>query len=311
MGTMADYSNSDRAPARRRLCVVAASLGVTALCLALLLTPRPVLADDLQSIQVVGAIPIDAERRRESLLKDLAIQEALWQGVSRVANELLDEQSLDVRVNAGGEEDGADTSGEGEPKSQASQVRTALGKDMVQYTRSFRIIDDQGENPVMFTSDPNAATEYVVIVEVQVDSKRVAEGLRSAGLLIERSGDVLTGIELEVRGLMEYGGLTQLVEVIEGRGVGAETVSPREFQRGVARFHVRAEWGAEELLERLLAAAPPELDITPVSVTEAPSDGGGFGEMVPARSELIVTVRWTGPDPDADPNEAPASRRRR
>ena len=295
-------------------------VAMLALSLAIGLAHGGAEAAEPETMQVVGAIPIDAELRRKSILKDLAIQEALWQGVSRVANDLLEEQSLDVLQLDGvdgvdgeadaGTEEPADGTAAGDAA--VDPVRTALGQDMVAYTKSFRILEDQGERPVMFTQNPDAATEYVVIVEVHVDAERVAAQLRTAGLLVERGADVLTRIRLEVRGLMQYAGLATLVALIEGDAVGAESVAPTEFQRGVTLMQVRAEWGADELLERLLAAAPPELVITPVSVTEKAAQSGIFGEMVQARSELVLTVSWTPPPAEEPPEgEQPTARWRR
>ncbi len=296
-------------PLRQSACVAACVLvllGVPSLGL-----PGTARAAETQSMQVVGAIPIDAEVRRKSVLKDLAIQEALWQGVSRVADELLEEQAIGL-IPVEGETNGEGAeAGEGAALTRSERVRAALGEDMVRYTKSFRILDDQGERPVMFTSNPDAATEYVVIVEVEVDAEHVASRLRSVGLLVEVAQDSLTGTQVEVQGLMQYAGLMRLVEVLLGRGVGAESVTPREFQRGLARLQVRAEWGAEELLSRLLAAAPPELRIRPVSVIEEFGETGVFGELVPPRSELVLAVQWTPPEPEAEPDDSPPARRRR
>jgi len=183
-------------------------------------------------------------------------------------------------------------------------IRAALGKDTVPYTRSFRIVDDQGERPVLFTEHPDAATEYVVVVEVQVEVDRVRERLVAAGLLeAEGLSAPLTGIELEVRDLTRYEGYEALVALLLGDRVGAASVSPRELEHGRAVLHVEAEWGPTELLERLMAAAPDALRIQALEVFEAEPSGDGWGlERGPAR--LVVSVRWTPPPSERAPTGA-------
>jgi hypothetical protein len=234
-------------------------------------------AAEIRVLEVVGAVPLDQATRASGLPKDRALEEALWEGVSRVASDLL----VDSIVP--------------EPEDGSDPVRAALGDDTVPYTRSFRIVEDQGERPMLFTEHPDAATEYVVVVEVQVEVDKVRDRLVAAGLLVDDSVTVpLTGIRLEVRDLAQYGGYQRLIELLESDAVGAVSVSPLELARDRLVLHVEAEWGATELLERLLGAAPDDLRIRALEVDDFEPSGGGWRlERGPAR--LVISVQWTGP----------------
>jgi hypothetical protein len=272
-------------------------------------------AAEVVELEVVGAIPMDARARRNSIPKDRAIDEALWQGVSRVAAELIAEnpfQPLEPDYdpdapggdgNAGDASDGGTEGDGGEPD---DPIREALGNDMVPYTRSFKIVEDQGERPVLFTDNPDAATEYVVIMAVHVDVDKLKERLAAAGLLAQAEIEILTGILLEVRGLTQYRGYQKLVELLQSEAVGAVAVSPRQLERGRALLQVEGEWGPEELLDRLLAATTPELTIVPISVEESGGYEPGGGSTLPGAgrlSVLVVGVRWTRPPPPSEASE--------
>ncbi len=263
---------------------------IRALIIGIWLASMPLSAmAEVRVLEVVGAVPLDEKTRARSIPKDRAIEEALWEGVSRVAGDLL----IDSVV----------------PESAEGQnpVRDALGLDMVPYTRSFRIVDDQGERPSLFTEHPDAATEYVVVVEVQVEVDRVRERLIDAGLLQSGERSALNGIELEIRDLTAYAGYEQFVSLLKGDRVGAASVSPLELDHGRAVLRVEAEWGAAELLERLLAAAPATLRIRPIAIDE--SQPRGVGERLePNRpSRLTLSVTWAPPVAHPDTASAPVS----
>jgi hypothetical protein len=240
---------------------------------------------EVRVLEVVGAVPLDEKTRGRSIPKDRAIEEALWEGVSRVAGDLL----IDSVVPETG--DGV------------NPIREALGRDMVPYTRSFRIVDDQGERPSLFTEHPDAATEYVVVVEVQVEADRVRERLVAAGLLDEAGRNALKGIEVEIRDLTAYAGYEQFVALLKAERVGAASVSPLELDHGRAVLQVEAEWGPAELLERLLAAAPASLRIRPIAIADARPIGAEADPVSGGPARLTLSVKWTPPvsNPDASP----------
>jgi hypothetical protein len=230
---------------------------------------------EVRRLEVLGAVSLSPKNRAKGTPRELAVRQALWEGVSRVASGLLVDSELV------------------EPEDGSNPIRAALGVDMIPFTRSFRIVEDQGERPSLFNDDPDAATEYVVIVEVQVDVDRVRERLVAAGLLATGSTETpLTGIRLEVQGITHFRGLEVLMETIRGEDVRATSVIPMEFERGRTILNVEAEWGANELLERLLAAAPPELRIIPIEIGGAEGDSG-------AQELLVLGVRWV-PAPEVE-----------
>lgn len=253
------------------------------------LVPLPSRAE-VRVLEVVGAVPLDAKTRGRSIPKDRAIEEALWEGVSRVAGDLLIDSVLPE-------------SAEG-----VNPIREALGRDMVPYTRSFRIVDDQGERPSLFTEHPDAATEYVVVVEVQVEADRVRERLIAAGLLDKAGRNALKGIELEIRDLTAYAGYEQFVALLKAERVGAASVSPLELDHGRAVLQVEAEWGPAELLERLLAAAPATLRICPIAIADTRAAAAGGEDLQPGGpARLTLSVKWTPPVTDRDASPAPVS----
>jgi hypothetical protein len=236
---------------------------------------------EVRRLEVLGAVSLSPENRAKGTPRELAVKQALREGVSRVASGLLVDSEP------------------AEPEDGSNPLRTALGADMVPFTRSFRIVEDQGERPSLFNDDPDAATEYVVVVEVQVDVDRVRERLVAAGLLATGASETpLTGIRLEVQGITHFRGLEALVETIRGEDVRATSVVPVEFERGRTILNVEAEWGAAELLERLLAAAPPELRILPIEIGAAGADDGSGAQEV-----LVLGVKWTPPASDEDGEE--------
>ena len=250
--------------------------------LALLAVPA---AAEVRVLEVVGAVPLDAASRAKGMPKDRAIEEALWEGVSRVAEDLLVDSVLP------------------ESASGAEPLRGALGRDMVPYTRSFRIVDDQGERPMLFTEHPDAATEYVVVVEVQVEVERVRERLVAARLLADEGRSSFESILLEVRDLDRYEGYDALVRLLRSPAVGAASVTPRELERGRSVLSVQGEWGAADLLERLLASAPPEMQITPLRVQAAEGSGQGVGSA--SGGALVISLRYAPPDPGEPGRPAP------
>ncbi len=249
------------------------------LLIAMLACLASVASAEVRRLEVVGAIALDSETRHSEVPREKAIGEALWEGVYRVAAGLLVDSLLP----------------------DPNPVRSALGSDVTPYTRSFRILEDQGERPALFSDDPDAYTEYVVVVEVQVDVDRVKERLLAAGLLEPSGHSVeLSRIRLEVRGLTQYRGYEELLALLLGEGVGARSVTPLEFRRGYTLLQVEAEYRASELLERLLASASAQLRITPLTLDDAAAGDAGEGAHRRHQS-LTLEVSWS-PPPSPEPD---------
>ena len=232
---------------------------------------------ELRVLEVVGAVPVSASSGQAKMPKEQAIDEALLEGVSRIAEEFLIEA------------DPASAQG----PDQRDRLRAVLGPDMVPYTRSFRIVEDQGERPVLFT----AATEYVVVVSVEVETERIREQLIRAGLLAEEGQGIVQGYELRVTGVRHYLGYQALVELLESEAVGVKSIVPREVGSESLSLAVQADFDAAMLLERLRAAAPSNLEIHSEGPTEKdPSQaagdlGGGSAGVLPSDAMGTTVAR--------------------
>jgi hypothetical protein len=164
----------------------------------------------LQRVEAVGSYGIQESLRSRVTPRDEAVQLAIWEGVSRVALESIGEY-------ASTEEDMA-------------ALEAALGKDMLPYTRSFRILEDKGENPVLFADNPGIKTEYIVVVEVLVDVDRVEGALAEAGLVQDGEPSTTAGdpIFLELVGIERYDTFDSIREAIRSE-LGASRVETLGF----------------------------------------------------------------------------------
>jgi hypothetical protein len=156
---------------------------------------------------------------------------------------------------------------------------------MGRYTSRFRILEDRGEGPARYSTNPKARAEYVVLVEVQVDVERVRGRLIEAGL-VAPSGLVPEGSSfiLEVRGLGVYPAYAALREAIVG-GAGARSVVPVSMARDWVVLRVESEDSGTDFLKKLLDSTPPELDLVPLEAE---------------RDRLRLSVRWTPPPSDSE-----------
>jgi hypothetical protein len=231
---------------------------------------------DVRRLETIGAVPIVAGVRPQRAPRDAAILQAQHEAVTQVAREIL----LHAEPGPGWDQDGSP--GDGSTGPDLAQV---LGRDMGRYTSRFRILEDRGEGPVTYSDAPDARAEYVVLVEVQVDVDRVRTRLVEAGL-VAPAGAAPEGnyFVLEVRGLSAYPAYAALRDLIV-TGAGARSVVPLSMARDWVVLRVESEDSGTEFLDKLLASAPPELDLLPL-------------EAEPER--LRLSVRWTPPDPVPD-----------
>lgn len=240
-------------------------------------------------MEAVGSEPIYAGSRPSRDPRDSAVERALLEAVSRVASEFL----LDQLLEEPGESPGADPSNPSDPLAAGPGPTPPLigpppdyakifGRNLVQYTAHYRILEDRGERPALFAPDPTVESEYVVIVEVHVDALRVKRRLEEMGLVAPPPEALATRqIVLEVRGLQVYPAY-EAVKAILLEEIGASQVVPLEFTRDSVRLGVDyGRGGPSELLEDLYARSPRELEITPVLSDE---------------QQLTISVRWTPPD---------------
>lgn len=282
----------------------------TSLCLAFLLI-APQLADaELQRVEAMGNYGIRESTRTRVIARDEAIAKARWEGVSRVALELIGEaapsepeSSSDSGESA---EPGIETAppirhrpgqpilppidsrdpGQGarapsfppvdkEPlvedpdrpsEDQIAELRKALGKDVLPYMRSYRILDDQGEVPVFIRDDPEVVMEYVVVVEVLVDVDRVTSALEEAGL-IARSAAVPSeeAISVELLGLSRFEAVEVLLVALREQ-FGATRVRTVEFSRERQVLLVEGPFEPRTLSAKLARFENSRLILEPIGI---------------------------------------------
>lgn len=235
---------------------------------------------EVRSLETVGTLPLTPGSDSGVVPRDAAIEQALREAVIRIAQEFLADRPLEDpplgesleaehqtnQSTLPGEEvpePGAYAASDAEREAELARLERVLGRQMVPYTTRFRVIEDRGLRPVLFSDDPAVTEEYVVIVEVQVDVGRVRTRLIEAGMLDPRhvaahANEVL----LEVDGLLHYPAFVAFRDFLD-EGLGAQMVVPVEMSSGRTVFDVAAEVSALEFLEALLASAPPQFRISP------------------------------------------------
>ncbi|MFO0687419.1 MAG: hypothetical protein U0900_01790 [Myxococcota bacterium] len=288
----------------------ASARGLAAVALVALagLLFAPALGAEPHRVEVVGTYPIREALRGKVNPRDEAIQKALWEAVSRVSLELMGEEGgapdeLDptaagapttgpapdpaARAGAGAAGRPATAGGAVQPDP-TERFRKIFGRDVLPYTRSFRIVEDRGERPVLFAEDPGVRREYLVVVEVLVDLDRVKGELARAGLLEPEPGPgVGRTVTLELLGLDRYAALQRLLETLR-RSLSARRIETLEFGPGRQLVRIESPFGPEEMASRLGQLDTAELILDPVEVDPA---GGRirvmaqFFEPVPAGEE--------------------------
>lgn len=202
----------------------------------------------LQRVEAVGSYGIHEKMRARVTPRDEAVQMAIWEGVSRVALE-------EIGASASTEED-------------VVKLREALGKDMLPYTRSFRILEDKGENPVLFAENPAITTEYIVVVEVLVDVDRVKGALTDAGLLLDGGPTAVAApVFLELVGIARYDTFESIREAILSK-LGAQRVETLGFARDRQLLSVVGPFGPEELSKALAGIGEGAWSLEPIGIDD-------------------------------------------
>lgn len=296
------FAAAARRTPRRFLCM--------AVGLLLLLSTPMVARGEARRVEAVGTYGLRDSMRTKVIARDAAIDDALWEAVSRVGLELVGEASR-APEGAGDAGDADSTTGpatgagngasartndEGPPREiDSASLRTALGKDILPYTRSFRILEDQGEVPVLFEEEPGVQTEYVVVVEVIVDVDRVTQALEQSGWIATGNMGPSAEIRLELLGLERYEALESVLRLLR-EDLGASRVQPLEFSPGRQVLAIEGAFGTRELAEWLDRLNDPSLRIKPLAIDES----GG---------RLRAQARWTEaveePDPAGEGGQQP------
>ena len=282
---------------------MAALLGAAAILLA-----AGVGRAELQRVEAVGIYGIRDAMRSRVVPRDEAIAKARWEGVSRVALELIGESApseVGVQIRVTPPELRPDepvvppievpgpSESDGPSNDEAAVLRDALGEDVLPYMRSYRILEDRGEVPVLFNDEPDVKVEYVVVVEVLVDVDRVTRALENAGLIAKvNSNDAAETVVVELIGLSSYAALELILRALREQ-FGATRIRTLEFSRERQILAVEGPFGPSALSAKLAGFEDPRLLLEPVGI-----DSAG------RRIRLIG--RWF-PDPDAT-QAAPATK---
>lgn len=268
---------------------------------------------ELQRVEAVGIYGIRDAMRSRVIPRDEAISKARWEGVSRVALELIGESAPSEMGVVGVEirdtppelrpgepvippiEVPGPSESDGPSNDEAAVLRAALGEDVLPYMRSYRILEDRGEVPVLFNDEPDVKVEYVVVVEVLVDVDRVTRALERAGLIAKvNSNDAAEVVVVELIGLSHYAALELILQALREQ-FGATRIRTLEFSRERQILAVEGPFGPSALSAKLAGFEDPRLLLEPVGI-----DSAG------RRIRLIG--RWF-PNPDAT-QAAPASKSR-
>jgi hypothetical protein len=241
---------------------------------------------ELQRVEAVGIYGIRDALRTKVIPRDEAIQNAIWVGVSRVALEV-------IGSSAPPEPEGAESESLEDPSSadasfvdaaEEAGLRKALGKDMLPYTRSFRILEDQGEQSVLFEEKPDVTKEYVVVVEVIVDVDRVTRALEQAGRIESRTADASKEVRVELVGIRRYEAYEAFVAALRER-LGVTRVRALEFSPERQVVAVQGPFEPRELQARIAKLQSSTLVLEPVGLDEAGRRIRVLGRWFPPPSE--------------------------
>jgi hypothetical protein len=228
--------------------------GLLAASLVLAVAGGAVAGEQVIRVEVVGAVPAGDLAPAGVPIRQAALEEALTEAVARVARDL---------VSAGPAPKGGPTT---QPPSDAEDWLTLLGGSADDYALGYRVLEDRGERPALLLNDPKVKTEYEVLVEVHVDADRVARRLRAVGLLAAAppsgAGHQLI---LVLEPLPSWGALMAIQSQLEATsGVHA---TPQRFSAGQAALRLDAPGDPGALVDRLVAAPPPGLTLSPEAGT--------------------------------------------
>ena len=221
---------------------------------------------ELQRVEAVGIYGIRDAMRSRVIPRDEAIAKARWEGVSRVALELIGESGQGDQGDGLGAVGKAPAESAGPSDDEMAALRKALGKDVLPYMRSYRILDDRGEVPVLFNDEPSVSMEYVVVVEVIVDVDRVTSALENAGLIArvtsEGGGE---SVVVELIGLARYEALEVVVGALRTQ-YGATRIRTIEFSRERQVLAVEGPFDPGALSAKLAGLKDSRLVLEPVGV---------------------------------------------
>lgn len=266
---------------------------------------------EVHPVEVVGAYRIPEAMRGKVKPRDEAIRQALWEGVSQVALDLIGEEgegdadaaSATAGPGAAGNADSGTTPNAAPVTDATTRFRKIFGREILPYTQSFRILEDRGERPVLFADEPGVRSEYLVVVEVIVDVDRVTAELARAGLIARPTSVAASqAVTVELLGIDRYAGLARIVEAL-GKQPGVTRVETLEFAPARQVLRVSGSFGPEELSARLRRLESAELLLDPVEVDRE-------GRRLRVRAQWIAAAPTLEKTPVSGNPGAPAAIRR-
>ncbi len=241
-------------------CVALAVFAATALAAA-----AP--AAQEQKSQAVGVAPIT---KQDAAPRDSALRAAVRNAVTEAAMAMLPATFVAPAP--------APDQPEREPNAWLAEK---LGDDPFVYVTRFRIVEDRGRRPAMFSADRSVEYEYVVLAEVSLNADAIRAQMEKLGLVERSARGPTQKILLVVEGLTSYKPLALVRETL-AKDRGVRSVLPVEFTPGRAVLAVDSDRDAAALVDGLSQRAPEGLSIVRVE-----QDAG----------RATVRVQWQPPAP--------------
>jgi hypothetical protein len=215
-------------------------------------------ARDVVRVESVGAAAV---RPDSASPRDTAVRKALLDAVRQIAEDLLA-----IGVADEFDENSADGEALESGAVESAELQRILGNKPLEYATRFQVVEDRGEGPALFGSDPDVETEYVVIVSVFVDRDRIRERLTRAGLALTPAGQ-----EPQIRSRLILENLGEYWVYAEIRRVLLEelkmhSVIPREFAPGRGILELNAAQSPSEFLASLQWSVSDRMELVPLSV---------------------------------------------
>jgi len=211
-------------------------------------------ARDVVRVESVGVAPVRSDSVSS---RDAAVRKGLLEAVRQTAEELL--------ATGMGDEFGDAEDLEAAEAARA-ELHQILGNKPLDYATRFQVVEDRGEGPALFSSDPDAETEYVVIVSVFVDRDRIRERLTRAGVILAPAGQepqIQSRLILEEIG--QYWAYAEIRRVLLEE-LKMHSATPRAFSPGLAILELNAAQSPSEYLPSLQRSVSGQMDLVLLSV---------------------------------------------
>jgi len=215
-------------------------------------------ARDVVRVESVGVVAVrpDVPSPREA-----AVRMALLEAVRQTAENLL---ATGVEDGFGEEPDDIEDLESDEEEN--LELLEILGHEPLIYATGYKVVEDRGEGPALFGSDPDVETEYVVIVSVFVDRDRIRERLTRAGMsLIPAGQELQIPSRLILENLGEYWVYAEIRRVLLEE-LKMHSAIPSEFTPGRGILELNAAQAPRDFLASLQRAVSDRMDLIPLAV---------------------------------------------